>query len=87
MCGWLNPPDGLHEGVPDDNADVRSGVALRLPAQRHEVRLGQLVGGGAQVQFEHGAASVLLGQRNVDSLFKPETDSKIFSAITEYLTF
>lgn len=58
--GRLNLPDRLHEGVPNDDTDVRSRVALRLSAQSDEVRLCQVVGGGAQMQFEHEGASVLL---------------------------
>lgn len=71
--GWLNLPDGLHEGIPNKDTDVSSGVALRPFAQRDEVLLHQVVGCGAQMQFEHEGASVLLGQRNVDTLFKPKT--------------
>ena len=31
--GVLHLPDGLHEGVPHDNLDVRPGVPLRLRPQ------------------------------------------------------
>lgn len=37
VCGGLNLPDGLHEGVSDDDADVSTGVTVRLLAQSHEV--------------------------------------------------
>lgn len=74
--GWLNLPDRLHEGVPDDNTNVRPRVALCLFAQRDEVCVCQFVGGGAQMQLEHEGAGVLLRQRNVDSLFKPKTRTK-----------
>lgn len=69
--GRLNLPDGLHESVSDNNTDVCPRVALRVLAQGYKVCLGQVVGGGAQVQFEHVGASVYLGQRDVDTLFKP----------------
>lgn len=69
--GRLNLPDGLHESVSDNNTDVCPRVALRLLAQGDKVCLRQVVGGGAQVQFEHVGASVHLGQRDVDALFKP----------------
>lgn len=73
MRGCLNLPDWLHQGVPDNYTDVSSGVAICLFAQSHEIRLCQVIGGGAQMQFEHGGAGMFLRQRNVDSLFKPET--------------
>lgn len=69
--GRLDPPDGLHEAVPDNDADVGSGVALCLFAQHGKVLVPQVAGCGAQVQLEHVGASVLLRQRNVDALFKP----------------
>lgn len=72
MRGRLDLPDRLHEGVPDDDADVGPRVAVRLLAQGGEVGLGQACGRGAQVQLEHKGAGVLLGQRDVDSLLKPE---------------
>lgn len=71
--GWLNLPDRLHEGVPNKDTDVGSGVSLCPIAQRDEILLCQVIGCGAQMQFEHEGASVLLGQRNVDALFKPKT--------------
>ncbi len=37
VSGGLNLPDGLHEGVSDDDADVRTRVTVRLLAQSHEV--------------------------------------------------
>lgn len=70
MSGRLDPPDGLHEAVPDNDADVGSGVALCLFAQHDKVLVLQAVGCGAQVQFEHVGASVCLRQRNIDALFK-----------------
>lgn len=72
MSGGLNPPDRLHQGVPHYDADICSGVAVRLLSQGDKVCFCQVVGGGAQVKSEHGGASVLLWQRNVDSLFKPK---------------
>lgn len=74
MGGALDQADRLHERVPHDDADVGAGVALRLLAQRHKVRLHQAVGGGAQMQFEHEGAGVRLGQRDVDPLLKPEAE-------------
>lgn len=35
----LNLPDGLHEGVSDNNTDVGSGIAIREFAQGDEVCL------------------------------------------------
>lgn len=69
--GRLNLPDGLHESVSDNNTDVRSRIALRAFAQGDKVCLRKVIGGGAQVQFEHVGASMDLGQRDVNALFKP----------------
>lgn len=82
---WLNPPDGLHEGVPDNYADVCPGVAVCFLAQSDEVVVRQPVGGGAQVQLEHEGAGVLLWQRNVDPLLKPGTRTK--ASVNHYETF
>lgn len=71
VSGRLNLPDGLHESVSDNNTDVCSRIAPRAFAQGDKVCLRQVVGGGAQVQFEHGGAGVNLGQRDVNALFKP----------------
>ena len=67
----LNLADGLHEGIPDDDADVGPGVALRLLAQLHEVCFSQVGWGGAQMQLEHEGTGVLLRQRDVNTLLKP----------------
>lgn len=69
----LNLADGLHEGVPDDDADVRPGVAVRLGAQGDKVSVRQAGGGRAQVQLEHEGAGMLLRQRDVNTLLKSGT--------------
>lgn len=76
MSGCLHLPDRLHEGIPDDYTDVSSGVAVCLFTQSHKIVLRQLVGGGAQMQFKHVGTSVFLRQRDVDSLFKPKTQTR-----------
>lgn len=85
VSGRLDLPDRLHEGVPDNNADVSPRVALSFLAQSDEVCLRQAVGRGSQMQLEHERAGVLLGQRNVDSLFKPKTRTE--DSISHYEVF
>ena len=71
--GGLNLPDGLHESVPDDDADVGAGVTVRFVSELPQVGLAQAVRGVAQVEAEHLRSRWLLGQRDVDALLKPST--------------
>lgn len=75
----LDLSNRLHQGVPDDDADVCSRVAVRLLAQSDKVGLRETVGGGAQMELEHEGASVLLGQWDVDPLLKSVTVSQVDS--------
>jgi len=78
----LNLADGLHEGVPDDDADICPRVAFCLGAQGHKVGVHQGGRGGAQVQPEHEGAGVRLRQRYVNTLLKPATHHS-----TNYITW
>lgn len=72
MSGRLDLPDGLHEGVAHDDADVSAGVAVRFVGELPQVGLAQAVRRVAQVEAEHLSSRRLLWQRDVDSLLKPE---------------
>lgn len=76
MCGRLDLPDGLHESVAHDNADVGAGVAVRFVGELPQVGLTQAVRRVAQVEAEHLSSRWLLGQRDVDSLLKPEREQE-----------
>lgn len=67
----LDFANGLHEGVANDDADVGTRVAVGLLPQSDEISFVEAIGGGAEVQLEHGGASGLLRERDVDALFKP----------------
>lgn len=73
VCGGLDLPDGLHESVPDDDADVRAGVTVRLVGELPQVGVAQAVRGVAQVEAEHLSSGWLLWQRDIDALLKPST--------------
>ena len=66
----LDLSDRLHEGVSDDDTDIRPRVAFCLFPQSNKVGFGEAVWGGAQVKLEHEGPGMLLGQRNVDPLLK-----------------
>lgn len=71
--GRLDLPDGLHESVPDDDADVGAGVAVCFVGELPQVGLAQAVWRVAQMETEHLGPSRLLGQRDVDTLLKSDT--------------
>lgn len=69
--GGLDLPDGLHERVPDDDADVRARVTVRFVGELPQVGVAQAVWGVAQVEAEHLTPGRLLRQWDVDALLKP----------------
>lgn len=73
MCGGLDLPDGLHESVPDDDADVRARVTVRFVGELPQVGVAQAVWGVAEMEAEHLRSGRLLWQWDVDTLLKPET--------------
>lgn len=76
VSGGLNLPDGLHEGVSDDDANVSTRVTVRLLAQSHEVWFGETGRCAAQIQLEHESASVLFRKRNVDTFLKSKHNTE-----------
>lgn len=74
MCGRLDLPDRLHEGVAHDDADVCAGVAVRFVGELPQVGLAQAVRRVAQVEAEHLSSRRLLGQRDVDTLLESERE-------------
>lgn len=70
VCGRLDLPDGLHESVPDDDADVRAGEAVRFVGQLPHVGVAQAVWGVAKVEAEELSSRRLLWQGDVDTLLK-----------------
>lgn len=73
MCGGLDLPDRLHERVPDDDADVGSGVAICFACELPQVGLAQAVRRVAQMETEHLSPSRLLRERDVDTFLKSAT--------------
>lgn len=71
--GRLDLPNGLHERVPDDDADVGSGVAVGFARELPQVGLAQAVWRVAQMEAEHLSPSWLLGKRDIDALLKSVT--------------
>lgn len=69
--GGLDLPDGLHEGVPDDDADVGARVTVRFVGELPQVGVAQAVRGVAQMEAEHLSSGRLLRQWDVDALLKP----------------
>lgn len=69
--GRLDLPDGLHEGVPHDDADVGARVAVGFVGELPQVGVAQAVRGVAQVEAEHLRSRRLLRQRDVDALLEP----------------
>lgn len=69
----LHFANGLHEGVANDDTDVSTRIPVGLLPECDEIGFVEAIGGGAQVQLEHGGASGLLRKRDVDALFKPVT--------------
>ena len=70
--GGLHLPDGLHESVPHDDADVGAGVAVCFVGELPQVGLAQAVRRVAQMETEHLGPSRLLRQRDVDTLLKSD---------------
>lgn len=67
----LHFANGLHEGVANDDADVGTRIPIGILSECDEISFVEAIGGGAEVQLEHGGASGLLRKRDVDALFKP----------------
>lgn len=76
MCGRLDLPNGLHESIPDDDADVGTGVAFCFAGELPQVGLAQAVWCVAQMEAKHLSPSRLLWQRDVDTLLKSDAQQK-----------
>ena len=77
MCGLLDLPHGLHEGVLDNDADVAPGVALGELGELAVV-LGLEGGGGfADGDLEHGGAGGKVWQADVDAALEAAADGSI----------
>lgn len=72
MRGRLDLPNRLHESVPDDDADVGAGVAVRFAGELPQVGLAQAVWRVAQMETKHLSPSWLLWERDVDTLLKSD---------------
>lgn len=72
VSGWLNFADGLHESVPDNDADVGTWIVLGLLSQRNEVFFSEAVWGCTEVELEHDWSCVFLRKWDVNTFLKPE---------------
>lgn len=70
-CG-LHLSYRLHESISDNDRNICARVSIRLLSEVHKIGLGEAVGSRAQMEFEHEATGMLLGQGNVDPLLKSD---------------
>lgn len=73
MRGGLDLPDGLHERVSDNDADVSAWVAVCFVGELPQVGVAQAVRRVAQMKTEHLRPGRLLRQRDVDTLLESDT--------------
>lgn len=68
----LDLPYRLHESISDNDRNIGARVSVCLLSEGQKICLGEAVGSRAQMEFEHEATGVLLGQGNVDPLLKSD---------------
>lgn len=76
MCGRLDLPDGLHERVSDNDANVGAWVAVCLVGELPQVGVAQAVRRVAQMEAEHLSSGRLLRQWDVDALLESDTQQR-----------
>lgn len=79
MRSRLDLPNGLHERIPHDDADVGAGVAICFAGKLPQVGLAQAVWCVAQMETKHLRPSWLLWERDVDTLLKSDTQQRLFN--------